>query len=81
MGPCTGTNCGAAFLSLLPEAEERNSVLRRRLDYLNQPASFFYDEDRPLRTTDITDPYRRGILLSARAASRAERAWIREALE
>ena len=36
--------------------------------------------DRPLRTEEITDPYRRGMLLTARATSRAERAWLREAL-
>lgn len=69
------------FLSLLPEREDRDTVLRRRLDYLEQPASFFYDGDTPLRAADITDPYRRGILLSARATSRAERGWIRELLD
>lgn len=70
-----------SFLSLLPDLAERNCVLHRRLDYLEQPASFFYDGDKPLRALDITDPYRRGILLSARATSRAERTWIREILE
>ena len=69
------------FLSRLPEATERDAVLRRRLEYLEQPASFFYDGDKPLRTVDIADPYRRGILLSARATSRAERTWIREILD
>ncbi|MGF0118354.1 PadR family transcriptional regulator [Promicromonospora sp. Marseille-Q5078] len=70
-----------SFLSLLPDAAERDAVLRRRLDYLDQPASFFYDGDRPLRAADLTDPYRRGMLLSARATSRTERAWIRELLD
>jgi DNA-binding PadR family transcriptional regulator len=70
-----------SFLSLLPDLAERDAVLRRRLDYLEQPASFFYDGERPLRAADLTDPYRRGILLSARATSRAERAWIRELLD
>ncbi|MGW6005800.1 PadR family transcriptional regulator [Oerskovia enterophila] len=69
------------FLSMLPDQAERDAVLRRRLDYLEQPASFFYDGDRPLRAADLTDPYRRGILLSARATSRAERTWIRELLD
>ena len=70
-----------SFLSLLPEKAERDAVLRRRLDYLEQPASFFYDGDRPLRADDLADPYRRGILLSARATSQAERTWIRELLD
>lgn len=70
-----------SFLSHVPDPEARSAVLRRRLDYLEQPASFFYDGDRPLRIADITDPYRRGILFSARATSRAERAWIRELLD
>jgi DNA-binding PadR family transcriptional regulator len=70
-----------AFLSNLSAAEERDAVLRRRLEFLSQPASFFYDGDRPLRVEDITDPYRHGILITARATSRAERAWLRRQLE
>lgn len=69
------------FLSMLPDQDAQHAVLRRRLDFLEQPASFFYDGGRPLRAADITDPYRRGILLSARATSRAERAWIRNVLD
>jgi hypothetical protein len=65
-----------AFLSLLPVQAERNAVLQRRLDFLSQPASFFYDGDRPLTTDEIADPYRQGILVSAKATSRAERAWL-----
>jgi DNA-binding PadR family transcriptional regulator len=70
-----------AFLSLLPDETDRDAVLRRRLDFLDQPASFFYEGRTPLKAKDIDDPYRRGILLSARATSRAERAWIRELLD
>jgi len=69
-----------AFLSNLPDPGERDAVLARRLDYLSQPASFFYDGDQRLRADDLTDPYRRGILISARATSRAERAWLRDML-
>ena len=65
-----------AFLSLLPVRAERDAVLQRRLDFLSQPASFFYDGDRPLKTDEIAEPYRQGILVSARATSRAERAWL-----
>lgn len=43
-------------------------------------ASFFYDKDRPLRAEEIADPYRRDMLLTARATSRAERTWLRETL-
>lgn len=69
-----------AFLSHLPDAAERHAVLRRRLEFLETPASFFYDGDEPLRAEEVADPYRRGMLLTARAVSRAERAWLREAL-
>lgn len=69
-----------AFLNLLPEREERDAVLRRRYAFLDQPASFFYDADRPVAASETADPYRRGMLLSARALSRAERAWIRAEL-
>ena len=70
-----------AFLSLLPDSAEQHAVLRRRLDFLEAPASFFYDGDTPLRAEQVTDPYRRGMLLTARATSRAERAWLHEILD
>ncbi|MHB9861865.1 PadR family transcriptional regulator [Streptomyces sp. YIM S03343] len=69
-----------AFLSLLPGTAEQHAVLRRRLDFIETPASFFYDGDEPLRAEQVTDPYRRGMLLTARATNRAERAWLHEAL-
>jgi DNA-binding PadR family transcriptional regulator len=67
-----------SFLSLLPERADQHAVLRRRLAFLEAPASFFYDGDRPVRAEEVADPYRRGLLLTARATSAAERAWIRE---
>ncbi|MGW1564088.1 helix-turn-helix transcriptional regulator [Streptomyces sp. NPDC002144] len=70
-----------AFLSLLPDSAEQHAVLRRRLDFLEAPASFFYDGDTPLRAEQVSDPYRRGMLLTARAISRAERAWLHELLD
>ncbi|WP_031073977.1 PadR family transcriptional regulator [Streptomyces sp. NRRL WC-3742] len=70
-----------AFLSLLPDVAEQHAVLRRRLEFLEEPASFFYDGDRPLRAEDMTDPYRRGMLLTARAISSAERAWLHQVLD
>ncbi|MDI3417343.1 PadR family transcriptional regulator [Streptomyces luteolus] len=69
-----------AFLSLLPDVADQHAVLRRRLDFLDEPASFFHDGDRPLTAEEVDDPYRRGMLLLARASSRAERAWLREVL-
>jgi DNA-binding PadR family transcriptional regulator len=69
-----------AFLSLLPEPADRDAVLERRLDFLSRPASFFYDNGRRLKADDIADPYRRGILISARATSTAERGWLTEML-
>jgi hypothetical protein len=55
-------------------------VLRRRLEFLEAPASFFYEGDRPLRAKDMADPYRRGMLLTARAINRAERTWLHQVL-
>lgn len=69
-----------AFLSKLPSAADREAVLRRRLDFLEQPASFFYDGARPLTSSEIDDPYRKGIFVTARATSQAQRAWLREML-
>lgn len=70
-----------AFLSLLPDAADREAVLRRWLDFLQAPASFFYDGERALGAEEMPDPYRRGMLLIARATSRAERAWLHEMLD
>ncbi|MCT2546693.1 PadR family transcriptional regulator [Streptomyces atratus] len=69
-----------AFLSRLPDTADRHAVLRRRLEFLEQPASFFHDGDVPLGAEDTGDPYRRGMLTIARATSRAERAWLRVVL-
>ncbi|GGU65642.1 hypothetical protein GCM10010211_33540 [Streptomyces albospinus] len=69
-----------AFLSQVPDTVEQHAVLRRRLEFLEQPASFFYDGDRPLGAEENNGPYRRGMLAIARATSRAERSWLREVL-
>ena len=70
-----------AFLSpLLPATPEQHAVLRRRLEFLEKQASFFYQGERPLRAEDVADPYRRGMLLVARAISHAERGWLHEVL-
>ncbi len=70
-----------AFLSLVPDEADRRAVLARRLDFLERPVSFFSDHGRPLRANQIEDPYRRGILVSAIASNRAERAWLHEQLD
>ncbi|TAP28454.1 MULTISPECIES: PadR family transcriptional regulator [Micrococcaceae] len=68
------------FLSVLPDAEERNAVLQRRLDFLEAPASFYSNEGVRVKIADMTDPYRRGAQRSARALRNEERKWIRELL-
>ncbi|WP_101787918.1 PadR family transcriptional regulator [Nonomuraea indica] len=67
-----------AFLSALSDPADRARVLRRRLAFLEAPAGFFYEGGRPVRARDEPDPYRRGMLVIARAASQAERAWLAE---
>ncbi|MET7889945.1 PadR family transcriptional regulator [Streptomyces mirabilis] len=69
-----------AFLSRLPDEADQHAVLRRRLAFLEEPASFFYDGDRPLHVAEVPDRNRRGILLTARATSRTERTWLHEVL-
>jgi len=70
-----------AFLSLLPGTADQHAVLRRRPEFLEEPASFFYHGgERPLCAEEVADPYRRGMLLVARATSRAERGWLHEVL-
>ncbi|MFG3095088.1 PadR family transcriptional regulator [Streptomyces sp. NPDC048202] len=69
-----------AFLSQVPDPGRRAAVLRRRLDFLTRPAGFFTHDGTPVRIADEPDPYRKGMLVMARAAQRAERAWLEEAL-
>lgn len=69
-----------AFLSELPERADRDAVLARRQAFVAAPESFFSDEGRLLRAAEVGDPYRRGMFVIARAANRAERAWLQEML-
>ncbi len=69
-----------AFLGHLADPAAQAAVLERRLDFLNRPSSFFFEDDRPLRAEEIADPFRRGILTIARATSRAELSWLRSTL-
>ncbi|MGV9281217.1 PadR family transcriptional regulator [Streptomyces sp. NPDC003730] len=69
-----------AFLRHLDDAAAQAAVLRRRLAFLEEPASFFYDGDRPLGAEELEDPFRRGVLIVARATSRAELGWLRETI-
>ncbi|MGW3070895.1 PadR family transcriptional regulator [Streptomyces sp. NPDC001130] len=70
-----------SFLSQLPDPREQIAVLRRRWDFLSEPASFFYDGGRPLRADQMTDPFRRGVLTVARATKIAEKTWLEEILQ
>lgn len=56
-------------------------MLRRRVVFLKESASFFYDGDRPPRAEELEDPFRRGVLLIARANGEAELRWLRTTLE
>lgn len=71
-----------AFLRHLADPAEQAAVLRRRLAFLSEPASFFYafEDDRPLGAEDFEDPFRRGLLLVARATTAAELEWLRRTL-
>jgi DNA-binding PadR family transcriptional regulator len=69
-----------AFLSALPNENDRKRVLRRRLDYLEGAQSFFYKEGEPLHICDIDDPYRQVILRSAKAVRDVQVAWLRKML-
>ncbi|MFF5189592.1 PadR family transcriptional regulator [Streptomyces sp. NPDC000345] len=70
-----------AFLRLLPDRREQAAVLRRRLDFLELPTSFFYAADGPVSAEEAGDLFRQGMLRVARATGQAERAWLTEAIE
>ncbi|MFF1302855.1 PadR family transcriptional regulator [Streptomyces sp. NPDC058307] len=74
-------NTVLAFLRHLPDRHEQAAVLRRRLEFLETPTSFFYDGGEAVRAEETDDLFRQGMLRVARATSRAERAWLAEAVE
>ncbi|MDQ0602456.1 DNA-binding PadR family transcriptional regulator [Streptomyces canus] len=74
-------NTVLSFLRHLPDRREQAEVLRRRLDFLNAPTSFFYDGGEPVRAEETDDLFRAGMLRVARATGTAERAWLTEAIE
>jgi DNA-binding PadR family transcriptional regulator len=61
-----------------PVAEAR--LLRRRLEFLDSATSYFYRDGKPLRSNDVEDRYRRGMLRIASATRNSEREWLRETL-
>jgi DNA-binding PadR family transcriptional regulator len=69
-----------AFLGHLPATSDQARVLRRRLAFLTTPASFFHEDGRPVRAAEATDRYRKGMLIMARAQSKAEREWLTSTL-
>lgn len=68
-----------AFLRYLAPPEQR-AVLARRLAFLEEGRSFFSADGHPVRAAQETDPFRRGMLLIARATSQVEREWLRETI-
>ncbi|MET9452378.1 PadR family transcriptional regulator [Streptomyces cinerochromogenes] len=73
-------NTVLAFLRHLDDPAEQAAVLRRRLDFLETPASFFYRKGEPMRAEEAGDLFREGMLRVARATGQAEREWLREAI-
>lgn len=69
-----------AFLGELPDPADQLRVLRRRLDFYEKPASYFYDNGRPLRAADMTDRFRRGMIATAAVTKKADVQWLREVI-
>ncbi|RDI67198.1 PadR family transcriptional regulator [Nocardia pseudobrasiliensis] len=65
-----------AFLGHLPDRSDQIAVLRRRLDFYEQPASYFYEQGRPLKAVEMTDRFRRGMLTLAAATRKADKEWL-----
>ncbi len=69
------------FLRHLADPAAQAAVLRRRLAFLEEPTSFFYDGEHPLRAEELADDlFRSGVLTIARATTQAELRWLRETL-
>ena len=55
-------------------------MLRRRQEFLDTPASFFYRDGEPRTAEETDDLFRQGMLRVARATGEAERKWLAEAI-
>ncbi|AZQ34207.1 PadR family transcriptional regulator [Streptomyces cyaneochromogenes] len=73
-------NTVLSFLRHLPDRREQAEVLRRRLEFLTAPTSFFYEDGKPVRAEEAEDLFRQGMLRVARATGEAERAWLTDAI-
>jgi DNA-binding PadR family transcriptional regulator len=69
-----------AFLRHVPSRWDQAQVLRRRLAFLQAPASFFSTGGRLMRATDMDDPFRQGMFVIAKATAKAEREWLAKAI-
>ncbi|MGN9839345.1 PadR family transcriptional regulator [Nonomuraea sp. H19] len=70
-----------AFLRHLADPRRQAAVLRRRLAFLEEPTSFFYEGNRPMAAEEFGDPFRQGLLTIAHATSQAELAWLRATID
>jgi DNA-binding PadR family transcriptional regulator len=70
-----------AFLGYLPDPADQVRVLRRRLEFYEEPASYFYDQGRPVRAAEMTDRFRKAMLTLAAATKKADMAWLRNTIE
>jgi hypothetical protein len=66
-----------AFLGYLSNPADQLRILRRRLAFYEEPASFFYDHGRPMRAAEMTDRFRKGMLTMGAATRRADKEWLR----
>jgi DNA-binding PadR family transcriptional regulator len=66
-----------AFLGQLSDPEAQTRVLRRRLEFMDTPGSYFYENGKPLRARDMADPFRKGMLKLAGVTSDADRSWLK----
>lgn len=69
-----------AFLRHLTNPKDQANVLSRRLAFLEQPTSFFYDGPRPMAAEEFPDPFRQGLLTIAHATTQAELTWLHSTL-
>lgn len=70
-----------SFLSVIPDEEDRRVVLRRRLDLLESDVRRLYsDGEGPIDNDDVTDKYRRAIIMVHDAEIDAERSWLKQEL-
>ncbi len=67
------------FLNLT-DVESQILVLESRLLYIKSPKSFFTDGKKEIKSSELSDPFKKGMIHIAKETSKIEKRWLEETI-